>query len=499
MPSVWSDFFTYAETKTHGARGDEGRQGVVDPGEQAGIVGESGSQRTADGEGTANLTEAERKSLRKRKLNRQVERFDEVTAYKNASEVFGSEKYEGDIAEIPEELYTEEMKEAAEKLAKDGIRVRYFKGTLMSETHDGRMRRTPGLFRAGTNEVWASVSSARFSPEQIAMHEYYHALVYRGVANVEQTVQEIKEKFSPEEFEQIVEQYISDYRGAYEGDKIEDIYEEILADAYAGMNRFAKEKSAVQYQDVVRDQIQRGTNENERATRDTRGVPETKYSIAESLKDDLEAVYNNTFDSKSGEVRIGETSDFLVKEIGAKALPNYMPANKAYSAMATEEKAVRDGKPIGDNYNYHGLGVQGLYELLEMAETPVAAYADDPSDTDGRFDRIVLVTDKEINGNLGVVVVEVESKSLSGRKRIKTNKTITAYDKQTAIGAVRRAFIENRLLYIDKKSGTMFDSGVKDANCPTAMSETARKNNIQHFWENVNWEKYAKDNKVCVK
>lgn len=261
-------------------RGDEGRQGVVDPGEQAGIVGESGSQRASDIEGTANITEAERKSLRKRKLNRQVERFDEVTAYKNASEVFGSEKYEGDIAEIPEEYYTEGMREAADKLAKDGVRVRYFKGTLMSETHDGRMRRTPGLFRAGTNEVWASVSSARFTPEQLAMHEYYHALVNMGKANVEQTVQEIKEKFSPEEFDRLVEQYLKDYRGAYEGDKTEDIYEELLADAYAGMNRFAQEKSAVQYQDVVSDQIQHGTNENERATRDTRGAPESKFSFA---------------------------------------------------------------------------------------------------------------------------------------------------------------------------------------------------------------------------
>ena len=136
-----------------------------------------------------------------------------------------------------------------------------------------------GLFRAGTNEVWASVSSAHFTPGQLALHEYYHALVSMGKANVEQTVQEIKEKFSPEEFERIVEQYLEDYRGAYEGDKIEDIYEELLADAYAGMNRFAKEKSAAQYQDVVRDQIQRGTNENERATRDTRGAPEQRFAI----------------------------------------------------------------------------------------------------------------------------------------------------------------------------------------------------------------------------
>ena len=111
------------------------------------------------------------------------------------------------------------------------------------------------------------------------MHEYYHALLNMGKANVEQTVQEIKEKFSPEEFDRLVEQYLKDYRGAYEGNKTEDIYEELLADAYAGMNRFAQEKSAVQYQDIVRDQTQRGTNENESATRDTRGAPVEKYSL----------------------------------------------------------------------------------------------------------------------------------------------------------------------------------------------------------------------------
>ena len=123
-----------------------------------------------------------------------------------------------------------------------------------------------------------------------------------------------------------------------------------------------------------------------------------------------------------------------------------MPANKAYSAMATEEKAAMDGKPIGDNYNYHGLGVKGLYELLERAETPVAAYASEPSETDGKFDRIVLVTDKEINDGVGVVVVEVDSIARGGRSQIKENKTITAYDKQTIISAVQRAYDNGRLL-----------------------------------------------------
>lgn len=431
-------------------RGDEGRQGVVDSGEQAGIVGESGSQRTADGEGTANLTEAERKSLRKRKLNRQVERFDEVTAYKNASEVLGSEKYDGKIAEIPEELYTEEMKEAAEKLAKDGVRVRYFKGPLMAETADGKLRRTPGLFRAGTNEVWASVSSAHFTPGQLALHEYYHALVYRGVANVEQTVKEIKEKFSPEEFERIVEQYLSDYRGAYEGDKIEDIYEELLADAYAGMNRFAKEKSAAQYQDVVRDQIQRGKSENERATRDTRGAPEQRFFIEDQnkrlSKDDVKE-YLTVGDRQhvrnakqkiidSGESPIltneEEIRDYIIKSINGEERDSIKAYGRVGNGMAAEVKELAPDLDISDFYleldaNHlahlsdhieNDTDVRNI-PLTEEQAQKIPEYLDSYDDvlevTRKKDGSIRIVFGKKINGHS--VIVETVSK---GRKSIHT-------------------------------------------------------------------------------
>ena len=399
-------------------RGDEGRQGAVDPGEQAGIVGESGSQRASDIEGTANITEAERKSLRKRKLNRQVERFDEVTDYKNASEVFGSEKYEGDIAEIPEEYYTEGMKETAEKLAEDGIRVRYFKGTLMSETHDGRMRRTPGLFRAGTNEVWASVSSARFTPEQIAMHEYYHALVYRGVANVEKTVQEIKKRFSPEEFDRIVEQYLKYYRGAYEGDKTEDIYEELLADAYAGMNRFAQEKSAVQYQDVVRDQTQRGTNENESATRDTRGAPESKFSFAgeRSKTADMDALAEDvkqkmSFDDEDYMLAVEAGDMDAAQQMVDEAAKAAVNQNNVNSYLLNE-----DGTPMkvyrGRNGDYtvfdkrmirkRNDGIEGFFFSPPARRESVAAYYGDGK-TDAFYlllkNPVVVTTDERIDAS----------------------------------------------------------------------------------------------------
>ena len=57
--------------------------------------------------------------------------------------------------------------------------------------------------------------------------------------------------------------------------------------------------------------------------------------------------------------------------------------------------------------------------------------------------------------------------------------------------AAESEYDNNRLLYINKKGGTEFGSGRKGSNCPTAISETVRKSNIQLFRESVKREKYA--------
>lgn len=239
--------------------------------------------------------------------------------------------------------------------------------------------------------------------------------------------------------------------------------------------------------------------ENAAATDRTNGPGENKtagteagevqrYSIAETLKDDLQSVYDNNFDSDKSEVEIGNTSDFLVNEIEADAIPNYMPATKAYQAMATTEKAKADGKPVDDDHHYHGLGVEGLYELINKAETPVAAFADTPSKENPRLDRIVLVTDKGINGGIGIVIIQVNSVAIRNGARIIANKTVTVFDRQAIKRDVQSAYDQGRLLYIDKKRGKAYDSGRLGANCPTAISDASRKINIQRFWGNVKWE-----------
>lgn len=274
---------------TQSVRRDGGRNDGVDSGEQAGGLGESGSQRTAQRRAEGNGQQNNEKALRRQRQSERIKRFERVTETRPAQEVFNSTKYEGDIAVVPEELYTQKMRDAAREVEDElGVKVVYFKGTLIREDASRRMRRTAGFFDQTRNEIWATVGSELFEPEQLVHHEKYHAFVAEKQADVMQTVDKIMEQFDVKELEALVQRYVRAYADVYDNESIEDIYEELLADAYAGMNRFGDTLNATQYQQAVKENVRSETRENERAMRDTRGAPGRKFSISET--DDGRAV-----------------------------------------------------------------------------------------------------------------------------------------------------------------------------------------------------------------
>lgn len=274
---------------TQSVRRDGGRNDGVDSGEQDGGLGERGSQRTAQRRAEGNGQQNNEKALRRQRQKERIKRFERVTETRPAQEVFNSTKYEGDIAVVPEELYTKQMRDAAREVEDElGVKVVYFKGTLIREDASRRMRRTAGFFDQTRNEIWATVGSELFEPEQLVHHEKYHAEVASKRADVMQTVDKITEQFDVKELEALVQRYVRAYAGVYDNESIEDIYEELLADAYAGMNRFGDTLNATQYQQAVKENVRSETRENERAMRDTRGAPGRKFSISET--DDGRAV-----------------------------------------------------------------------------------------------------------------------------------------------------------------------------------------------------------------
>lgn len=208
------------------------------------------------------------------------------------------------------------------------------------------------------------------------------------------------------------------------------------------------------------------------------------WSVSETLDADLDAVLNHTFDSKNNEVYIGETSNFLTDVIGVKSMPVYMPASKAYSAMATKSE-WENTRFYKKQDNYHGLGKEKLIEILNASENPIAAFVATP-DMDGneRNNRIVLVTDVKINGQNAVVIEEVETTALKNSNRVKANKIISTYDKSMIADHIIDAYAEGRLLYFDKKR-SQYLAGVRGSKPQAAIRDTDFTNNIAQFWYDV--------------
>lgn len=223
-----------------------------------------------------------------------------------------------------------------------------------------------------------------------------------------------------------------------------------------------------------------------------------QYSVSETLDSDLQKVLDGNFKGDSGEVYIGETSNFLTDVIGADALTVTMPSTKAYSAMATEEEARAAGRYQPDT-NYHGLGKPGLIRALEASENPVAAFADTGNEKSKRSGNIVLVTD-EVGADGNIVVVEsLGTNAFLRGKRIEANKVITSYDRSALANDIVQAAADGRLLHLDKKRSQMFFAGSPAANSQGAMRNIDFTNNIRNFWANVKWEKsgnrtYASEN-----
>lgn len=284
------------------------------------------------------------------------------------------------------------------------------------------------------------------------------------------------------------------------GEKVRDFVTEFLH-ALTGAKAMHEEarildevagQMAQMWDAALRDAVQTHDAVAEKNTAETGGGE--KYSIRPDLKEDLKRIQKGTFPANSQEVLIGDTSDFLVDEIGAKPLPFYMPAVKAYRAIATEAEAKAAGMPTGKSIHYHGLGVDGLLMALEKAEHPIAAYASYSSKENENWCRIVLVTDEKVGDGLCVVIVEPNTKAFDNNIQVYANKTISVYEKQSAVSLVQEAYENERLLYIDKKSGHIFDAGRKGSNSPTTMRESVRMSSIRNFWGNVNWKNLKNSN-----
>ena len=481
-----------------GAQRDAG----LGTGEQTGAVAEGAGGPVAGGAGTqAQNGRADLSGGREAVSAREIG-VKGGTAEKNIHVVIPSEI---DTARAEDAALVEKMNRIVVEAAAKGQDVTFVSGALTVESGN-RTVRVEGVRQTGDNgrtQIFLQVDGRR-DMERIYRHEDFHDAVEAQPGLLQRLADRLMQEYGREEMLRMAIDYAEAYDGIY-GEFTEDMteeqenelavryMEEVFADAYAGIRRGQRR---------IRSAQKTLENSGEIETLRTRGqtaqnVQEEqsgKLSIADGLLDELQRVEENRYRG-ADEIYIGETSDFLTREIGVDAAKVTMPASKAYAAMVTEEQAKVDNR-YDKNINYHGLGAEGMLEILEKSENPVAAFVSKPGEKGSRLNRLVLVTDQEINGGNAVVVEEIESQGRLKGKKLKVNKVITAYERERVAQDVQDAQIDGRLLYLDKKRSQSLNAGRPGSNSPVAMRSSDFQTNIQNFLEDVKWESGAYDKKV---
>ena len=203
---------------------------------QTGGVVESGSRIAADRGGTGEAGGNESENLRRQKLNERVERFKGTVLDTGMAKLTADGDPDVMVGIVPVRKYTQAMKQAQREAKEQGVKTTFVVGTMSIKGEDGEFHNTDAMFDAESGRIFVSVSSI-YEPEVLMEHELFHAKVHAAEVDLVTALESVSENMTAEEYTEIAEQYMKAYRGAYDSDAA--VYEEILADAYAGLNRFA--------------------------------------------------------------------------------------------------------------------------------------------------------------------------------------------------------------------------------------------------------------------
>ena len=181
------------------------------------------------------------------------------------------------LAVIPESMYDDGMREAKQAGAELGVDVVFVRGSMAMQRGDQLMR-INGVYDAAAKRAVVSTTDIQYDGGKLAQHELFHVRANKDPALVQQALQKVRETFGEEAFEQVAREYVQSYSGAYQS--MEDVYEEVLADAYADMNRFRA--GATQFAEAVQSEVQQSERASEPAqtSQETRGSPEGRFSLA---------------------------------------------------------------------------------------------------------------------------------------------------------------------------------------------------------------------------
>lgn len=273
------------------------------------------------------------------------------------------------LAVVPESMYDDGMREAKQAGAELGVDVVFVRGSMAMQRGDQLMR-INGVYDAAAKRAVVSATDIQYDGGQLAQHELFHVRGNKDPALVQQALQKVRETFGEEAFEQVAREYVQSYSGAYQS--MEDIYEEVLADAYAGMNRFRA--GATQFTDTVQGEVQQSERASEPAqtSQETRGSPEGRFSIQELENGERIAVIEDgqdEFDRAKPSQYAAIAKRVIKREFVGKTLPLGSEDLAMIPPDAAGEYAYPAQRLITKNANNAKMRASAeLNNLLEVSE-----------------------------------------------------------------------------------------------------------------------------------
>lgn len=212
----------------------------VDSEGQAGRVVKSEAYGAADGRGAEDARGNESENLRQGKLNERVERFKGIAQDTAMDKLTADGDPDVLVGVVPVRKYTKGMQQVQRAAKERGLKTTFVVGTMSVKDENGDFRNVDALYDADAGRVLVSVSSAAFEPEMLANHEIFHDMVAKKEVDLLDAVDVVFEGMTAEEYDEIFDEYANIYRTAY-SDDMQALFEEMLADAYAGMNRLGNQ------------------------------------------------------------------------------------------------------------------------------------------------------------------------------------------------------------------------------------------------------------------
>lgn len=229
------------------------------------------------------------------------------------------------------------------------------------------------------------------------------------------------------------------------------------------------------------------TAENSEQKNNTTENGGVKYSLRMDARDEVKKALNDKF--YKGEIKLTDNSpSILIAQKGVRNLPMLMKTSHIRENILTEDEAENKGYKVNKNINYHGLGEELFFDVIDGLDDVKEAYrgtqkADNPSRRENYSLLISQYKDKQ--GNIINVPVYVNEKGLYNQMFIDTNKVATVFGKNELRDYINREIKKGNLVRTKNRSNQVSESTSPiNADYEVATSTNSISNSQQNVNEN---------------